>query len=239
VTIALALIVLPAIAAAQATQGTVPPGGGAPPPSGAGDPRSPTPAAEEKKGPSVAAAGYAYSDKPARSGPRALRRHAGPTVNIPGFEQLPDGGSRLFVQLSQSVPVEERRAQGSITYILKGAHVRVWNNTNALVTVHFNTPVYRARLVPAGNDLHFVVELRAAASPAFKMNEAPDKSAMLTVDFPKGDFSQPPEPSAGQPATGAKPGPRGRGNGDVKGAPPPPPPPSDGAEPTLSPGRAP
>jgi hypothetical protein len=48
------------------------------------------------------------------------------------------------------VPVEEHKARGSITYVLKNAGARVWNNTNALVTVHFNTPVSRARLVPRG-----------------------------------------------------------------------------------------
>ncbi|MCW5831782.1 MAG: hypothetical protein KIS78_04935 [Labilithrix sp.] len=48
----------------------------------------------------------------------------------------------------------------------------MWNNTNALVTVHFNTPVARARLVPRGQDLHFIVELRSAATPTWKMSES-------------------------------------------------------------------
>ena len=39
------------------------------------------------------------------------------------------------------------------------------NNTNALVTVHFNTPVTSARLVPHGHDLWFVVAL-ARGRPA-------------------------------------------------------------------------
>jgi hypothetical protein len=169
---------------------------GAPPPGGP----SAAPAASdaaEKAGPSVPMAGYAYSDKPAKrpagqEGPaktaRVVHRSTGPVVSLPGFEQLPDGGSRLFVQLSQSVQVEERKAQGQLTYILKGASARVRNNTNALVTIHFNTPVARARLVPQGNDLHFVVELRAAVAPTWRMADAPDKSAMLTIDFAKGNF---------------------------------------------------
>jgi hypothetical protein len=122
---------------------------------------------------------------------------------MPGFEQTPDGGSRLFVQLSQPVKVEERRAQGSVTYILKGASPRVWNNTNALVTVHFNTPVSRARLVPMGQDLHFIVELRSAVSPTWKLDESQDKTATLAIDFPKGDYltgSVPSETAASSPA---------------------------------------
>jgi hypothetical protein len=151
-----------------------------------------TPATDsgEKKAPSVSAAGYAYSDKPVASAHHPRFRQKGPVVNMPGFEQQADGGSRLFVQLSQSVPVEERRGQGTITYVLRGASPRVHNNTNELVTVHFNTPVSRARLVPQGQDLLFVVELRAAVSPTFKMEETQDKTATLAIDFPKGDFLQ-------------------------------------------------
>ncbi|MBC7051920.1 hypothetical protein G6O46_23185, partial [Salmonella enterica subsp. enterica serovar Enteritidis] len=82
----------------------------------------------------------------------------------------------------------ERRAQGSITYVLKGAHLRVHNDANALVTVHFNTPVFRARLTPQGNDLLFVLELRAAATPTFQVTENQDKTSTLQIEFPKGDF---------------------------------------------------
>jgi hypothetical protein len=129
---------------------------------------------------------------------------------MPGFEQTSDGGSRLFVQLSQSVKVEERKTAGSVTYILKGASPRVWNNTNALVTVHFNTPVSRARLVPVGGDLHFVVDLRAAVAPTWKVDEAQDKSATLAIDFPKGDYLGAPASSATEPAAAAAPPKAGR-----------------------------
>ena len=92
------------------------------------------------------------------------------------------------MQLNQAVPVEERRAAGSITYVLKGAHLRVHNDSNALVTVHFNTPVFRARLTPQGNDLLFILELRSAATPTFKLAANQDKTSTLQIDFPKGDF---------------------------------------------------
>ena len=92
------------------------------------------------------------------------------------------------MQLSQAVPVEQRVAPGSVTYVLKGAHLRVHNDTNALVTVHFNTPVFRARLVPSGSDLLFVLELRSAATPTFKVAENAGKTSTLQIDFPKGDF---------------------------------------------------
>lgn len=182
-------VVLAALAAVLVTTGSASAQNDTPevlPPAG-GD----KPASEAPKTPAKPMAGYAFSDKaPAASAPAKHSRYRknGPVVNMPGFEQTGDGGSRLFVQLSQTVPVEERKANGSITYVLKGASPRVHNNTNALVTVHFNTPVAKARLVPKGKDLLFVIDLRSAATPTWKINEGPDKSQVLSIDFPKGDF---------------------------------------------------
>jgi hypothetical protein len=120
--------------------------------------------------------------------PRRVARISGPIATLPGFEMLADGGSRLFVQLTQNVPVEEKRAAGTLTYTLRGAHVAKHNNERPLVTVHFNTPVSRARLVPSGNDLLFVVELRSNVQPTWKLEAAKDSSAVLAIDFAKGDF---------------------------------------------------
>jgi hypothetical protein len=172
---------------------------------------APSGSAASAEAPKRPATGYGYSDaKPARAAAparaRAVHHVSGPVATLPGFEMLSDGGSRLFVQLSQQVEVAEkkgstqppRKAKGkpaagggahpTITYVLKGAHVLRRNNQNALVTVHFNTPVMRARLVPAGRDVRFVVDLRADATPAWKMVQAKDNTAILQIDFPKGEF---------------------------------------------------
>jgi len=120
---------------------------------------------------------------------RARVHHAsGPVATLPGFELLPEGGSRLFVQLTANVHVDEKPVAGGITYILKGAHVAKRNNENALVTVHFNTPVTRARLLPAGGDLHFVLEIRQNVKPTWKLVPAKDGATVLQIDFPQGDY---------------------------------------------------
>ncbi|MBV9948108.1 MAG: hypothetical protein JOZ69_14735, partial [Myxococcales bacterium] len=62
------------------------------------------------------------------------------------------------------------------------------NNENPLVTVHFNTPVNAARLVPHGRDLWFVVDLRAAVQPTTTMEVDKTGVAVLSVVFPKGDY---------------------------------------------------
>jgi hypothetical protein len=122
----------------------------------------------------------------------------------PGFETLPDGSTRLFVELSRPVAYETKTARGSITYVLKGAHVDKRNNYNPLVTVHFNTPVTSARLVPHGHDLWFVVELRAQVAPTVAMDAAKDGTALMRIELPKGQYipagalapSSPPDPAA-------------------------------------------
>lgn len=199
----LALVLAPAVATAQsggapaapstgngnAPETAAPAGNGAPAAGGSAE------AGDAPKKSSSGAAGYAFTDKPAPRKHAVLSHKAGPTATLPGFEQLSDGGSRLFVQLTQQVPVEERRTQASVTYVLKGAHVRLSNNTNALVTVHFNTPVWRARLVPQGKDLLFVLDLRAAAAPTWRMDAGKGGGASLVVDFARGDFLGAPAPT--------------------------------------------
>lgn len=161
---------------------------------------SATPTASASEAPTGRpATGYGWSSpKPqkglvVRSGARHVHRPAahapsGPIATLPGFEMLPEGGSRLFVELTKPVQVDERKARGKLTYVLHGAHVAVRNNENPLVTVHFNTPVTRARLVPVGNDLHFVIDLRADATPTWKGSPGKEGSFVLTIDFPKGSY---------------------------------------------------
>ena len=244
---ALFALLAPSVASAQGT-GVLPTpaapapagGGGAAPAAGASASAgtgSSAAAAEKKPASSGNVGGVTFQDKPARRAPvatRAATRRSGPLATFPGFEQLPDGGTRLFVQLNQAVPVEERRAQGSITYVLKGAHLRVRNDANALVTVHFNTPVFRARLAPSGNDLLFILELRAAATPTFKLTENADKTSTLQIDFPKGDFING-DGSESLPQE-ARPNRAGKGKKGQVGTPPPAPPPDTQAPASGDPG---
>lgn len=115
---------------------------------------------------------------------------------MPGFETLADGSTRLFVELSQPVKYEAKPAATVFTCVLKGAHVDRRNNYNPLVTVHFNTPVTTARLVPHGADLWLVASLRAKVEPAVTMDATKDGGAMLRVEFPKGDYVRNPPPAA-------------------------------------------
>ncbi|MDP9035196.1 MAG: hypothetical protein M3O50_10335 [Myxococcota bacterium] len=114
-----------------------------------------------------------------------------PDVTMSGFETLADGSTRVFVELSRLVPYDTKVGPGTIAYVLRGAHVDRRNNYNPLVTVHFNTPVTSARLVPHGKDLWFVVTLRENARTAtthVSMDTVKDGSCTLRVEFPKGEY---------------------------------------------------
>jgi hypothetical protein len=154
--------------------------------------------------PVYTATGYGWSPPRTRGGakghPRAHRATTGEKTDsaTPGFESLADGSTRLYVQLAKAVPYATKAGRGTITYVLQGAHISRWNNTNPLVTVHFNTPVTQARLVPHGKDLWFIVELRAHVQPTVSMDAVKDGGAILRIDFAKGDYvpgGAPPAPS--------------------------------------------
>jgi hypothetical protein len=142
--------------------------------------------------PAVVAPGSPARPKPAAKRPpktvgRAKHPSEAGTV-VPGFETLADGSTRLFVELSQPVKYETKTAGGVFTCVLMGAHVDKRNNYNPLVTVHFNTPVTSARLVPHGPNLSFVVMLRAKVTPTITMDATKEGGAMLRLEFPKGDY---------------------------------------------------
>jgi hypothetical protein len=103
---------------------------------------------------------------------------------------LPDGRSRIYVELTKQVSVDERRAEGMLIYVIHDARVPVKNNRNSLVTTHFATPVGRARLLAVG-------DLRKAASASQKIVAGENGGARLEVDFPAGDY--PPMPGLYDP----------------------------------------
>jgi hypothetical protein len=197
---------VPAVAPAQT--GPQP----APPPADTSAPAAPPAGSDAPAKPVVPATGYGWSTKPAgrpRVRVRATRTAAASSASpngtvIPGFETMADGSSRVFVQMPRPVQYTTKVARGAITYVLKGLHIDRRNNLNALVTVHFNTPVTSARLVPHGGDLWFVVDLRANVQPTVSMDATKDGGAMLRIEFPKGDYLEG-APSPAPPAAPAAP----------------------------------
>jgi len=146
----------------------------------------------EPKQPSVTG-GYSWSGKP-RSHKRARRRVRydpnAPNVTFPGFRLLPDGSSLIWVVVSRTTAVEERRAKGRVTYVLKDAVIRIRNNTNPLVTNYFNTPVSRLRLVRDAAGAQLVIHLREDVSPTHRVVQGPRGMMVLQVRVPRATRAQ-------------------------------------------------
>lgn len=158
---------------------------------------------------------------------------------MPGFETLPDGLTRVFVELSGPVSFETKSGPTSTSYVLKETKVARRNNCNPLVTEYFNTPVTSARLVPHGHNLWLVTETRAPIAPTVSLDAEVDGGAGTTfsVHYPKGDYlpaeAREPEPIEVAPsgasdtppaaspapsaAPSARPAPMGHGRGGGSG----------------------
>ena len=109
-------------------------------------------------------------------------------ATFPGFRLLPDGKTQLYVELSRPCSVNEKRQGGTLVYVLRGARVVARNNKNALITTHFPTPMDRARLRSAGDDLEVVIDLRADVTAAYEVVPSDGGTARLQVTFPAGSF---------------------------------------------------
>ena len=134
---------------------------------------------------------------------------------------LPNGESQLVLRMTKPVDVQIRRAGGGVVFFLPGVRVGTRNNTNPLITTHFNTPLSMARLVAAKQGAELVVELREAVQPRHKVTRGPYGTMELEIILPRAqrDYSsgavsaagpgQTALPSGGQGTAGR--GPRRRG----------------------------
>jgi hypothetical protein len=104
-----------------------------------------------------------------------------PLATYPGFRMLPNGGSQIWVHVSKKVDVKVKKARGRVTYVLQGVNVGVKNNTNPLVTLHFNTPVSQARLLPSRDGALLVLELRENVEPAHQVSAG--RGGMMTLQI--------------------------------------------------------
>ena len=169
---------------------------------------------------------------------KAAKKDPGIVAEWPGFRMTEDGGSEVLVEFSKGVGAPTRfDAAGSVTFVFKGAIVLKHNNQNPLITLHFNTPVASARLIPKKGEVHLVIDLRAGvtAAPANGMRPGSDPGSLqFFAKFPsgtyvskdaddepmlgpnpklkgsgkdKGDEEEPPKKPAKKPKGGAKPGP--------------------------------
>lgn len=132
--------------------------------------------------------GYSWTDKPAKPGKWRPKKKLDPNAPIamfPGFRMLADGSSQVWVHVTKKVNV----TAAATSFALVGAQVNVRNNTNALVTEFFDTPLARARLKPDATGAQLVLELRESVAVKHRVVDAPGGSMMLYIDLPKAQKS--------------------------------------------------
>jgi len=162
-------------------------------------PKTPAPAPKATSAPSKAPA----KPRKARKGRHKKNEQeagpaSGPVASFPGFRMLPDGGSRIFVEVSEKVKVTEQNAQGRVVYRLEGARVPVSTNRLPLLTGYFATPVSRVQLVPNKEGTDLVLELRIPSQPTYRVVDSP-RGIVLQVDFPQVPAGPLPNPSEPPP----------------------------------------
>jgi hypothetical protein len=113
----------------------------------------------------------------------AKKAKDGPEITFSGYQALPDGRGILFVEMTESVTVEVKRAAQVIEYRLVGARVPLRNNKNPLLLRDFSSSAVSAVLVPDKQSVRFVVTLRANVNPTHRMIQR-GKAAVLEIQLP-------------------------------------------------------
>jgi hypothetical protein len=111
-------------------------------------------------------------------------------VTWPGFQMLPDGGSRVFVQTSTEVTPELKRDGNGDNWqlVLSGVALPQGNARRPLDTHFFNTPVKSVRTHARGATVSLLLEMRAKLKPILRTERAANGYFFTYLDFPPGNF---------------------------------------------------
>ena len=124
---------------------------------------------------------------PAKHAPSDTK--AGAEITFVGYQAQPSGAGLLFVEMTESVTVEEHRTGQRLEYRLVGAYVPLRNNTNPLLLRDFGSSATSAQLVrdkaKRGKppSVRLVVNLRSDVKPTHRMVQR-GKGAALEIDLP-------------------------------------------------------
>jgi hypothetical protein len=126
-----------------------------------------------------------------------------PAITWPGFQMLPDGGSRVFVQVTTQVDVSAALVKDKV--IVDFGNVAVPGQTNRfpLITKYFNTPVTSAEVKRANKRTTLELSMRAPVEPRLSHDQAKSGFHFVYIDFPPGAFLQTQESPAAAPAAPA------------------------------------
>ncbi len=113
-------------------------------------------------------------------------------VTWPGFQMRPGGGSRFFLQVNQTAQTELVRNEDRVELLVRGTRTHVRNTRLPLETRFFNTPVTRARVEVRGDDVVFVMTMRADVMPTVTSRAGANGYQYVFIDFPAGRYVEGP-----------------------------------------------
>jgi hypothetical protein len=108
-----------------------------------------------------------------------------PIATYPGFRMLAGGNSEVWLRVSQPVLVTRKRVENRLRYFMPGTQVGVYNNTNPLVTTHFNSPIAWARLRRVRGGAELIVQLRESIDALHATTREPGGTMLLRVTVGK------------------------------------------------------
>lgn len=131
-------------------------------------------------------------------------------ITWPGFQTLPDQGTRIFVQATVPFQFSTETRGSSFVVSLGDVGIAGENNGRPLETRFFNTPVVRASLkrIKKQKETQLILELRGNATPRVHTETGTNGYFFLMIDFPPGQYIEnapAPAPVAAAPAPTAAP----------------------------------
>lgn len=113
---------------------------------------------------------------------------AGALVTWPGFQMMPDGSSRVFIQTSAEVTPELKRDAAGVQVFLPRVALPPGNQRLALDTHFFNTPVDTVRAVARGQGVVVLLAMRAKIQPTVRTERAASGYFFTYIEFPPGNY---------------------------------------------------
>ncbi len=112
-----------------------------------------------------------------------LKEKKGTWVTWPGFMLLPGGGSRVFLQTTDTLAYKVIKNENKIVVRIENAKIFLSNNKNPLVTTYFDTPLERAELRARGRNVEVILLLKTKAAPVITQTSDEDGYSYIFIDF--------------------------------------------------------
>ncbi len=127
-------------------------------------------------------------------------------VTWPGFQLMPDGRSRIFIQTTVPVTHDISHHGKRIEVRIKDTKLPGSNNKRRVITKYFNTPVMETKLRKHRRDVIAALILRQDVMPEVSTETANTGYYFIYLTFPAGQYVENPQPPPQPPKETVAPG---------------------------------